>query len=51
MIILGVILLALGFIFGLAILWQIGIVLLVIGLILLVFGHAGHPLGGRKHWY
>lgn len=51
MIILGVILLALGFIFGLAILWQIGLVLLVIGLILLVFGYAGHPLGGRKHWY
>lgn len=51
MIILGIILLVCGFIFGIGLLWQIGIAVLVIGLILLVLGYAGHPLGGRRHWY
>ncbi|MEU3776267.1 DUF6131 family protein [Streptomyces sp. NPDC032472] len=51
MIILGLILLILGFVFGISILWTIGIILLVIGLILWVLGAAGHAVGGRKHYY
>lgn len=51
MIILGIILLILGFVFAIHILWIIGIILLVIGLILALLGATGRALGGRKHWY
>ena len=51
MIILGVILLIVGFIAKIAILWTIGIVVLVIGAILLILGFAGREVGGRKHWF
>ncbi|MFI9604727.1 MULTISPECIES: DUF6131 family protein [Streptomyces] len=51
MIALGVILLILGFVFGISILWTIGIVLLVIGAILWVLGALGHAVGGRRHYW
>ncbi|KPH99499.1 MULTISPECIES: DUF6131 family protein [unclassified Streptomyces] len=51
MIVLGVILLILGFVFGISILWTIGLILVVIGLILWVLGAVGHSVGGRKHYY
>ncbi len=51
MIILGVILLIVGFLAKIAILWTIGIIVVVIGLILLVLGMAGRAVGGRKHYY
>lgn len=51
MIILGIILLLVGFLAKIAILWTIGIVVLVIGLVLLVLGMAGRAVGGRRHYY
>ncbi|MDD7813449.1 DUF6131 family protein [Mycolicibacter sinensis] len=51
MIVLGVLLLILGFVFGIQILWSIGIVLLVIGAILWILGSVGRPVGGRRYWY
>lgn len=51
MIVLGIILLLVGFIFGIPILWTIGIVVLVIGLVLLLLGSTGRAIGGRRHWY
>jgi hypothetical protein len=51
MIALGVILLILGFVFGINILWTIGIVLIVIGAILWILGSVGRPVGGRRYWY
>lgn len=51
MIILGVILLVLGFVFSIPVLWTIGIVLIVIGAILALLGTAGRAVGGRRHWY
>ncbi|CAM5566310.1 DUF6131 family protein [Kitasatospora aureofaciens] len=51
MIILGVILLIVGFLLGISILWTIGIVLVVIGLILWLLGALGHAVGGRRHYY
>jgi hypothetical protein len=51
MIALGVILLILGFVFGMPILWTIGIVLLVIGAVLWILGRSGRRIGGRSHWY
>ena len=50
MIILGIILLVVGFFLKIAILWTIGVIVLVIGLILLCLGFAGHAVGGRR-WY
>ncbi|WIX77586.1 DUF6131 family protein [Amycolatopsis carbonis] len=51
MIVLGVILLVVGFITGISILWTIGIVLLVIGAVLAIMGGTGRKIGGRAHWY
>lgn len=51
MIVLGVILLVIGFIASIPILWTIGIVLVVVGLVLAVLGRTGRKVGGRAHWY
>ena len=51
MIVLGLILLILGFVFGISILWTLGIILLVIGLVLFVAGRMGHAVGGRRHYF
>ena len=51
MIVLGIVLLLIGFIAKIPILWSIGIVVLVIGLILLVLGAMGREVGGRRHYY
>ena len=51
MIILGILLLILGFLFKLSILWTIGIVLLVIGVVLMILGSVGRAVGGRRHYY
>lgn len=51
MIVLGVILLILGFVFGIQILWSIGIVLVVVGAVLWLLGSLGHAVGGRRHYY
>lgn len=46
MILLGILLLILGVVFGIGILQTLGVLLLVLGLVLLVLGTAG-PVGGR----
>ncbi|MEE1819864.1 DUF6131 family protein [Streptomyces sp. SP18ES09] len=51
MIVLGLILLIVGFVTGLSILWTIGIILLVIGAVLWIVGSLGHTVGGRKHYW
>lgn len=50
-IVLGIILLIIGFVAKIAILWSIGIVLLVIGAVLAVLGMMGRAVGGRAHYY
>jgi hypothetical protein len=51
MIILGIILLVAGFLLKIAILWTIGILVLVVGLILVLLGAVGHAVGGRRHYW
>jgi hypothetical protein len=51
MIVLGLILLIIGFIAKVAILWTIGIVLVLVGLVLMVLGLMGRAVGGRRHYY
>ena len=51
MIILGIILLVIGFITGIALLWTIGIILLLAGLVLALLGSAGRMVGPRRHYW
>jgi len=51
MIILGLILLVLGFVSKIPILWSVGIVLLVIGAVLWILGSMGRAVGGRRHYW
>ena len=51
MIILGIILLIIGFIAKIAVLWSIGIILLIVGLIFALLGSMGRAVGGRRHYY
>jgi hypothetical protein len=51
MIILGIILLIIGFVARIAILWTLGIIVVVIGAILALLGMAGHAVGGRRHYF
>lgn len=45
------VLLILGLLISIPILWNVGIVLLVVGVILALVGTFGRAVGGRKHWY
>jgi hypothetical protein len=49
MVILGVILLILGLVFGVPILWTLGLILLIVGVILWIAEGAGASWGRR--WY
>lgn len=51
MVILGVLLLIIGFATGVGLLWAAGGVVLVIGLVLWALGSMGHAIGGRHHYY
>jgi hypothetical protein len=51
MVILGLILLIIGFVLGIGILWTIGLIVLVVGLILALLGAIGHGVGGRRHYW
>lgn len=51
MILLGVVLLIIGFLAKIAIVWTIGLIAVVIGLILIVLGWVGHPVAGRRHYW
>jgi hypothetical protein len=51
MILVGIILLILGFVFTVHILWILGIVVLVVGLILALLGATGRAVGGRAHYF
>lgn len=51
MILLGVVLLIIGFIAKIAIVWAIGILLVLVGLALVLLGALGRAVGGRRHYY
>jgi hypothetical protein len=50
-IIFGLILLLIGFVTGITILWTIGMIVLIVGLVLWLLGAMGHAVGGRRHYY
>jgi len=50
MIVLGLILVLIGWLLGISIIYTVGAVLLIVGLVLLLLGAVGRPVGGRR-WY
>jgi Family of unknown function (DUF6131) len=47
----GLILLIIGFVAAIPILWTIGVILLVVGLVFEVLGATGRAVGGRRHYF
>jgi uncharacterized protein DUF6131 len=51
MIVLGLVLLILGWLLGVGILWTIGIILIVVGAILWILGSMDRAVGPRRHYW
>jgi hypothetical protein len=51
MIVFGLILLIIGFVLAFKILWSIGMIVLLVGLVLWALGALGHAVGGRRHYF
>lgn len=52
MIVLGIVCIAAALLVPkLAVLFTVGVILLVVGLALVLAGYLGHPVGGRGHWF
>jgi hypothetical protein len=51
MIVIGIILLLIGFLVHIAIVWTLGIIVLAVGLILLLLGSTGRAVRGRRHYW
>lgn len=51
MIVLGLILLVVGFLLPIHLLVTLGIVLVVVGVVLELLGATGHQIGGRRHYW
>jgi uncharacterized membrane protein HdeD (DUF308 family) len=50
-ILLGVVLLIIGFVASVQIIWTLGIIAIVVGAILAILGMGGREIAGRRHWY
>ncbi|MBK6438810.1 MAG: hypothetical protein IPH81_12820 [Candidatus Microthrix sp.] len=51
MIIFGVILILIGALTGTSLVYTIGAILAVVGVIFWILGATGNAIGGRNHWY
>ncbi len=51
MIILGLVLLILGAVLDISILWTIGLILALVGVVLWLAGSMGHTVGPRAHYW
>jgi hypothetical protein len=51
MIILGLILVLIGWLAHISILLTLGVILAVVGVVLALVGGSGRMVGGRAHWY
>jgi hypothetical protein len=50
-IILGIVLLVIGFLTKISIIWILGIIAVVVGAILALLGLVGREIGGRRHYF
>jgi len=51
MIVLGIILLVLGYVLPVPLLITLGWILVVIGVVFFILGRVGRPVGGRRVWF
>ena len=51
MIILGIVLIVVGYLVPIQILTTVGVILLVVGVILAILGGVGRSVGGRRHYW
>jgi hypothetical protein len=51
MLILGLVLLLIGWLTGINILTTVGVILLVVGAVLMLLGSVNRPVLGRRYWY
>lgn len=51
MIVLGVVLLLLGWLLAIKLLWILGIIVVIVGVVLFCAGSLGHNVGGRRNWW
>lgn len=51
MIVLGIILVVLAYLLGIPILYTLGVLLLVVGVVLYLLGAVGRPFGPRSHYF
>jgi hypothetical protein len=50
-IVLGLVLLLVGWLTGLSILYTVGSIVLIVGIVFFILGNVGRPVGGRKVWF
>ena len=51
MIVTGLILLLLGLLLDIGLLWTVGVVVVIVGLVLMLLGRSGRQVGGRTHYW
>ena len=51
MLVLGLILLLVGYLVPIPVLTTVGIIVLVVGAVLWLLGASGRPVAGRRYWY
>ncbi|WAZ26239.1 hypothetical protein STRCI_007795 [Streptomyces cinnabarinus] len=51
MLLIGIVLLVIGFVTGISVLWTIGLILAIIGGVMWVMGSMGRPVAGRRHYW
>ena len=51
MIILGIVLMLIGFLLGVPILWTLGVIIMIVGVVLWLLGSMGRQVGGRRHYF
>jgi uncharacterized membrane protein HdeD (DUF308 family) len=50
-IILGLILLLVGYLTGVSLLYTVGSIMLIVGIVFFILGNVGRPVGGRRVWF
>ena len=51
MIILGIVLMLIGFLLAVPILWTLGVIVLIVGVVLWLLGSMDRQVGGRRHYF
>ncbi len=51
MILIGLALLITGFLLQVPVIWTLGVIVTVFGLVLWLLGSIGHAIGGRRHYF